>query len=132
MSPAPIPCCIGPTTDPEPSSLRCLAVIGSVLGRAGEQGQKRRAEAAANGKVTWETPSEIKQYLKVSAQRRIWAERAAREEAEKARPAKPAMRVLDDNMPDDDILADLRAEMAEVGESEVKSNLRNASRGQRD
>ena len=116
------------------SSLRCLAVIGSVLGRAGEQGQKRRAEAAANGQVTWDTPSEIKQYLKITAQRRLWTERAAREEAEKAKPAakKPAMRVLADDMPDDEILAELRADMAEMSESEVKSNLRNASRGQRD
>lgn len=110
-----------------------MAVIGSVLGRAGEQGQKRRAEAAANGKVTWDTPSEIKQYLKITAQRRMWTERAAREEAEKANPAaKQAVRVLDADMPDADMLAELRADMAEVMASEVTSNLRNASRGQRD
>jgi len=30
-----------------------------VLGRAGESGQKKRMEAAATGKVTWETPRDL-------------------------------------------------------------------------
>ncbi|KAK7968642.1 ribosomal protein S2 [Apiospora saccharicola] len=62
-------------------SLRCLAVIGSVLGRAGEQGQKRRMEDAKNGKVTWETPSEIKQFMEIQQKRARWSKRAAEEEA---------------------------------------------------
>jgi small subunit ribosomal protein S2 len=36
-----------------PSSLRCIQVIAGVLGRAGEAGQKKRLEAAENGKVTY-------------------------------------------------------------------------------
>lgn len=58
-----------------------MAVIGSVLGRAGEQGQKRRMEDAKNGKVTWDTPSEIKQFIETQQKRARWAKRAAQEEA---------------------------------------------------
>ncbi|TQV98216.1 hypothetical protein V2A60_008024 [Cordyceps javanica] len=40
-------------------SLRSTAVIGGVLGRAGQRGQKRRLADAKNGKVTWETPPSL-------------------------------------------------------------------------
>ncbi|KAI0023457.1 hypothetical protein F4780DRAFT_769301 [Xylariomycetidae sp. FL0641] len=45
-------------------SLRGLAVIGSVLGRAGEAGQHRRLEDAKKGIVAWATSSEIQSFLK--------------------------------------------------------------------
>ncbi|KAI5921962.1 ribosomal protein S2 [Camillea tinctor] len=44
-------------------SLRCLAVIGSVLGRAGESGKKRRLEDAKQGTVAWETPIEVQKFM---------------------------------------------------------------------
>jgi hypothetical protein len=37
-------------------SLRCIQVIAGVLGRAGEEGQKQRLEAAKTGEVTWLPP----------------------------------------------------------------------------
>ncbi|KAI1207673.1 37S ribosomal protein MRP4 [Annulohypoxylon truncatum] len=61
-------------------SLRCLAVIGSVLGRAGEMGQKRRMDDAKKGIVAWETPLDVAKFMQV--------QRAIREkEAEKAAAA---------------------------------------------
>jgi hypothetical protein len=37
-------------------SLRCIQVIAGVLGRAGEEGQRKRLEAAKTGEVTWLPP----------------------------------------------------------------------------
>ncbi|CZS95261.1 related to MRP4-mitochondrial ribosomal protein, small subunit [Rhynchosporium agropyri] len=34
-------------------SLRCTRLIASVLGRAGEEGQRKRLEAAKSGQITW-------------------------------------------------------------------------------
>ncbi|KAI8306891.1 hypothetical protein K4K61_004034 [Colletotrichum sp. SAR11_59] len=45
-------------------SYRSVAVIAGVLGRAGQQGQKRRLEAANNGTVAWEVPTPVLKYIK--------------------------------------------------------------------
>jgi hypothetical protein len=37
-------------------SIRCIQVIAGVLGRAGEEGQRKRLEAARTGTVTWQPP----------------------------------------------------------------------------
>ncbi|TVY84929.1 Mitochondrial 37S ribosomal protein MRP4 [Lachnellula suecica] len=37
-------------------SLRCIQVIAGVLGRAGQEGQRKRLEAAKTGEVTWLPP----------------------------------------------------------------------------
>lgn len=37
-------------------SLRCAQLIAGVLGRAGEEGQRKRLEAAKQGVVTWQPP----------------------------------------------------------------------------
>ncbi|KAI1120974.1 ribosomal protein S2 [Nemania abortiva] len=58
-------------------SLRCLAVIGSVLGRAGETGHKRRLVDAKAGIVEWQTPLDVQNFLAI--ERKI-----AKQEAEKA------------------------------------------------
>ncbi|KAI2470739.1 hypothetical protein F4781DRAFT_421135 [Annulohypoxylon bovei var. microspora] len=44
-------------------SLRCLAVIGSVLGRAGETGQNRRLDDAKKGVVAWDTPHDVHNFM---------------------------------------------------------------------
>ncbi|KAI0104642.1 ribosomal protein S2 [Nemania sp. FL0031] len=50
-------------------SLRCLAVIGSVLGRAGETGHKRRLADAKLGIVEWQTPLDVQNFMNI--QRKI-------------------------------------------------------------
>ncbi|KAI0427483.1 hypothetical protein F5Y09DRAFT_333355 [Xylaria sp. FL1042] len=57
-------------------SLRCLAVIGSVLGRAGEIGHKRRLRDAKLGIVEWKTPLDVQNFMII--QRKL-----ARKEAER-------------------------------------------------
>lgn len=44
-------------------SLRSAAVIGGVLGRAAEIGQKRRLADAKEGKVHWQNPAEVARFL---------------------------------------------------------------------
>lgn len=45
-------------------SLRASAVIGGVLGRAGEKGKQRRLQDAAKGNVSWTTSPEIVKHMK--------------------------------------------------------------------
>ena len=40
-------------------SIRCMQVVAGVLGRAGEEGQRKRLEAAKTGKVTWLAPPNL-------------------------------------------------------------------------
>ncbi|KAJ8107134.1 hypothetical protein ONZ43_g6829 [Nemania bipapillata] len=63
-------------------SLRGLTVIGSVLGRAGETGHKRRLADAKLGIVEWETPLDVQKYLRIK--RKI-----AKKEAQKAAQFNP-------------------------------------------
>jgi len=68
-------------------SYRSVAVIGGVLGRAGEQGQKRRLADAENGVVAWQTPAETARYMRGEIKRyekeiKRW-ERDSAAEAEK-------------------------------------------------
>ncbi|RYC53739.1 hypothetical protein CHU98_g12469, partial [Xylaria longipes] len=58
-------------------SLRCLAVIGSVLGRAGEAGHKRRLDDAKLGIVEWQTPLDVQSFMEINR-------KLANTEAEKA------------------------------------------------
>ncbi|UNI17437.1 hypothetical protein JDV02_003780 [Purpureocillium takamizusanense] len=44
-------------------SLRSMAVVAGVLGRAGEKGQKRRQADAAQGSVSWHTPPELSRHM---------------------------------------------------------------------
>ncbi|KAJ4170798.1 hypothetical protein NW754_006940 [Fusarium falciforme] len=44
-------------------SLRAMAVVGGVLGRAGQRGQQRRVEDAKKGRVPWHNPHDIVQYM---------------------------------------------------------------------
>ncbi|KAK0725148.1 ribosomal protein S2, flavodoxin-like domain-containing protein [Lasiosphaeris hirsuta] len=44
-------------------SLRAMALIGAVLGRAGQRGQERRYADAEEGIISWETPSEVRRFV---------------------------------------------------------------------
>ncbi|KAK7431535.1 hypothetical protein QQZ08_002026 [Neonectria magnoliae] len=44
-------------------SLRAMAVVAGVLGRAGEAGRKRRLEDAAKGSVAWSNPEDLDQHI---------------------------------------------------------------------
>ncbi|KAM0277268.1 hypothetical protein ACHAQH_005926 [Verticillium albo-atrum] len=60
-------------------SLRSTSLIGGILGRAGQEGQKRRKDAAAEGQVTWENPVEVRRYMEKTRERyeaakAIWQE----------------------------------------------------------
>ncbi|KAI1186766.1 hypothetical protein F5B17DRAFT_440835 [Nemania serpens] len=59
-------------------SLRGLAVISSVLGRAGEIGHKRRLEDAKLGVVEWQTPLDVQNFMRIER-------KLAEKEAQKAR-----------------------------------------------
>ncbi|OTA66135.1 40S ribosomal protein mrp4 [Hypoxylon sp. EC38] len=65
-------------------SLRCLAVIGSVLGRAGEAGHDRRIADAKKGIVAWQTPLDVAKFMGLE---RAHAEREARLKVEADRAA---------------------------------------------
>ncbi|KAJ3478873.1 hypothetical protein NLG97_g8462 [Lecanicillium saksenae] len=45
-------------------SLRSAAVIGGVLGRAGQRGQQRRLAAAKAGNITWQTPPALETHIR--------------------------------------------------------------------
>ena len=44
-------------------SMRSIALIAGVLGRAGEMGQARRKRAAADGIVTWKNETEVEWFM---------------------------------------------------------------------
>ncbi|KAM0211541.1 hypothetical protein ACHAQD_010204 [Fusarium lateritium] len=44
-------------------SLRAMAVVGGVLGRAGQRGQQRRLADAKKDKATWENPPDLVQHM---------------------------------------------------------------------
>jgi small subunit ribosomal protein S2 len=44
--------------------LRSVALIGGVLGRAGQRGQERRKHDAKMGQVPWTTPRDLQEYMK--------------------------------------------------------------------
>ncbi|TGJ84559.1 hypothetical protein E0Z10_g4200 [Xylaria hypoxylon] len=47
-------------------SLRCLAVISSVLGRAGEAGHMRRLDDAKLGIIEWQTPLDVENFMAIN------------------------------------------------------------------
>jgi hypothetical protein len=58
------------------NSLRCIQVIAGVLGRAGEQGQQKRLEAAKTGTITWLPPPGLGEPVTEESLRRQAMERA--------------------------------------------------------
>lgn len=58
-------------------SLRCIQVIAGVLGRAGEEGQRRRLEAANKGEVTWLPPPNLGAPVSEDEKKRIMEKKKA-------------------------------------------------------
>lgn len=98
-------------------------------------------EDAHNGKVTWNTPSEIKQFIEIQQKRAKWTVRSEAEEASKKDGEKDEGDGLQTpgrdfsaakggrDQPYDEALAELQAEVDAASEADVGSLLRNASRG---
>ncbi|KAL0939741.1 uncharacterized protein CTRU02_206351 [Colletotrichum truncatum] len=63
-------------------SYRSVAVIGGILGRAGEQGQKRRLDDASNGVTSWQTPQDTNRFMREAKSR--WANERKRWQRENA------------------------------------------------
>ncbi|OBT75692.1 hypothetical protein VF21_05927 [Pseudogymnoascus sp. 05NY08] len=61
-------------------SLRCTHLIAGILGRAGQMGQKKRAEAAKNGEVPWETAAYLSDWMAEESEAQAEAKRAPVEE----------------------------------------------------
>ncbi|KAB8292938.1 hypothetical protein EYC80_007302 [Monilinia laxa] len=59
-------------------SLRCIQLIAGVLGRAGEEGQRKRLEAAKEGIVTWLPPPDLGEPVTAESRARAAAEKAAK------------------------------------------------------
>ncbi|KAI0516955.1 hypothetical protein F5B22DRAFT_636174 [Xylaria bambusicola] len=80
-------------------SLRCLAVISSVLGRAGEIGHKRRLDDAKLGIVKWTTPLDVQYFMAIE---RKMAERESRKgsdsEEELSESGSTASSTLEDSL----------------------------------
>ncbi|KAK6953075.1 hypothetical protein Daesc_005375 [Daldinia eschscholtzii] len=66
-------------------SLRCLAVIGSVLGRAGQIGHERRISDAKKGIVSWKTPLDVAKFMALERKKAEQQGKAATE-ASQGRP----------------------------------------------
>ncbi|KAL7814815.1 ribosomal protein S2 [Trichoderma gracile] len=49
-------------------SLRSMALVAGVLGRAGEAGQKRRLQDATRGEISWETSPELSRHMRKEVQ----------------------------------------------------------------
>ncbi|KFY18954.1 hypothetical protein V493_08236 [Pseudogymnoascus sp. VKM F-4281 (FW-2241)] len=60
-------------------SLRCTHLIAGILGRAGQTGQKKRIEAAKNGKVAWETAEYLTKWIGEDAELAVEARRKSME-----------------------------------------------------
>ncbi|KFY56633.1 hypothetical protein V496_06663 [Pseudogymnoascus sp. VKM F-4515 (FW-2607)] len=60
-------------------SLRCTHLIAGVLGRAGQIGQKKRADAAKKGEVPWETAEYITEWFKTDMEVQTEAKKKAME-----------------------------------------------------
>jgi hypothetical protein len=68
-------------------SLRAMAIVANVLGRAGQRGQARRFRAASKGSVTWENPVEVAKFMKLDAMAKAAELAKAMEEKEANRNA---------------------------------------------
>lgn len=62
-------------------SLRSVALIAGVLGRAGERGQQRRLAEAEQGVVTWENPRDVNDFIVRDAEAKALEEAKAMSQA---------------------------------------------------
>lgn len=52
-------------------SLRAVAVIANVLGRAGGRGQAKRKALAAGGQTTWHNPNDVEIFIEKEAREKL-------------------------------------------------------------
>ncbi|KAI1174762.1 37S ribosomal protein MRP4 [Nemania sp. FL0916] len=78
-------------------SLRCLSVISSVLGRAGEIGHARRLQDAKMGIVEWKTPLDVASFT--TTQRQEAEKEAAKSAAEKSAKEMEVLNAMEANNP---------------------------------
>nr|CDP29276.1 Putative mitochondrial SSU ribosomal protein S2 precursor [Podospora anserina S mat+] len=84
-------------------SLRSVALIAGVLGRAGERGQQRRLADAEKGVVKWQTPKDVFSFIgKVNAKIRREAEEKQENMQKETGGLKPA-----DLMTEDEVIAEM-------------------------
>ncbi|KAK4652870.1 hypothetical protein QC762_503230 [Podospora pseudocomata] len=84
-------------------SLRSVALIAGVLGRAGERGQQRRLADAEQGVVKWQTPKDVFSFIgKVNAKIRREAEEKQENMQKETGGLKPA-----DLMTEDEVIAEM-------------------------
>ncbi|KAK4641715.1 hypothetical protein QC761_503230 [Podospora bellae-mahoneyi] len=84
-------------------SLRSVALIAGVLGRAGERGQQRRLADAEKGVVKWQTPKDVFSFIgKVNAKVRREAEGKQENMQKETGGLKPA-----DLMTEDEVIAEM-------------------------
>ncbi|KAL2020321.1 hypothetical protein VTK56DRAFT_8549 [Thermocarpiscus australiensis] len=88
-------------------SLRSIALIAGVLGRAGERGQQRRLADANEGVVTWTTPRDIAHFIDKEAMAKAEEEEEAikKAKADGTLDEKPLQR--EDFMTDDEFLREM-------------------------
>jgi len=74
------------------SSLRSVALIAAVLGRAGQRGQERRLKEAGEGRATWDVSPDVRKYVKKQVAQQLETARQADEAGAEANsmPSGPA------------------------------------------
>ncbi len=81
-------------------SLRAIALIAGVLGRAGERGQQRRLADAQSGVVPWQNPLDVEHFISREAKRMA-------QEAEEEKDAAVAAGLIDEKpLQREDFLSD--------------------------
>jgi hypothetical protein len=88
-------------------SLRSVTLLAGVLGRAGERGQQRRLADANDGVCTWETPSDVRHFIKKDAAQKENEVAEARQQAKDAGELEEKRATREDFLTDDELLREL-------------------------
>jgi hypothetical protein len=88
-------------------SLRSVTLLAGVLGRAGERGQQRRLADANDGVCTWETPSDVRHFIKKDAAQKENEMYEARQLAKAEGGLNEKAATREDFLTDDELLQEL-------------------------